>query len=213
MEYQPLKYIYLPTHMPEAHTLLLLHAAGGDECSLLPLANEFGQRLNVLSVRGNVLEGDMYRFYRSMGMGMFDEKDLEFRTHELVYFLKNLSNKEAFDVEKIIALGYSNGANIAGGILMLYPDFLSGAILLRPMQTMLEKLDFKSSRQQPVFFSSGEEDSTVDSQATDRYGQLLTVNGFLVSRLNLQVGYQLTGHDIKLAVKWYQSRFDRVFKI
>lgn len=140
-------------------------------------------------------------------MGIFDEQDLQFRTHELVHFLRELGTKEGLEVEKIIALGYSNGANIAGGILMLYPQLLAGAILLRPMQPLAEKHDFKTTRQQPVFFSNGKQDPTVDPKETDRYSQLLTTNGFQVSRHDLPAGHQLTGQDITLAVQWYQTNF------
>ncbi len=207
MNYQPLRYIYQPSPKAGSPTLLLLHGTGGDERDLLPLANRFGKALNVLSVRGNVLEGGMPRFFRRLAMGVFDEQDVQYRTHELVHFLRELAPKEGFEVEKIIALGYSNGANIAGGILVLYPELLSGAILLRPMQPLSDKKEFPTTRQQPVFFSSGKLDPTVDPKATDRYSQSLTANGFKVSRHNLETGHQLTQQDLNLAVEWYQSNF------
>src|SRR6476620_276752 len=134
MDFQPLKYIYQPSEKNGAYTLLLLHGTGGDEHDLVPLAKHFGTDMNVLSLRGNVSEHGMPRFFKRLGMGIFDEKDLEFRTHEMAAFIRQLSEKEGFDLNKIIALGYSNGANIAGSLLLLYPGFLSGAILYRPMQ-------------------------------------------------------------------------------
>jgi predicted esterase len=174
---------------------------------LLPLAARFGPDLNVLSVRGNVLEGGMPRFFRRLGMGIFDEQDVQFRTHELVHFLNELAVKEGFDVTKVVALGYSNGANIAGGILLLYPEWLAGAVLLRPMQPLAQPHDFKTTRQQPVFFSSGKQDPTVNPAATDRYSQLLATSGFQVSRHDLDAGHNLTQQDLTLAVQWYQSHF------
>src|SRR3978361_2362460 len=132
MNYKELKYIYKPSNMEGANTLLLLHGTGGDENDLLPLAQNFGSDFNVLSLRGNVSEGGMPRFFKRLGMGIFDEKDLEFRTHEMVIFIKELAIKENFDVNKIITLGYSNGANIAAGALVLCPDFFVGVILYWP---------------------------------------------------------------------------------
>lgn len=207
MNYQPLSYIYQPSSQPGGRTLLLLHGTGGDERDLLPLASHFGNSLNILSVRGNVSEGGMPRFFKRLGMGIFDEQDVQHRTHELVHFLREVASKEGFDVQKIVALGYSNGANIAGGILMLYPELLSGAILLRPMQPLAQKSDFPTTRQQPVFFSSGKFDPTVDPAATERYTQLLAANGFRVNRHDLATGHQLTGEDVSLAVHWYQANF------
>src|ERR1700748_1507759 len=121
MDYQ---YIYQPVGNPAAYTLLLLHGTGGDETDLIPLAREFGQGFNVLSLRGNVSEGGMPRFFRRLGMGVFDEKDLTLRTHELVALVQALALKEHFDPSKVIALGYSNGANIAGSALLMYPGWL-----------------------------------------------------------------------------------------
>src|SRR4028119_1116149 len=160
MNYKPLTYIYRKAAKGGTQTLLLLHGTGGDEQDLLPIADLFGQSVNVLSVRGNVLEGGMPRFFKRLSMGVFDEQDLQFRTEELVHFINELAVKEEFDKNQIVALGYSNGANIAGGILMLYPELLAGAILLRPMQPLKQKKEFATKRQQPVFFSSGKYDQT-----------------------------------------------------
>jgi predicted esterase len=209
MNYQPLKYIYQPAPLSGAPTLLLLHGTGGDERDLLPLAKNYGPDLNLLSVRGNVLESGMPRFFKRLGMGIFDEQDLQFRTHELVHFLREVAPKEGFDPAQIWALGYSNGANIAGGILMLYPDFLAGAILLRPMQPLAAYSEFRTSRKQPVFVSSGKHDPTVDPIATDRYSQLLEANGFRVSRHNLEASHQLTQQDLNLSLQWFESQLAR----
>jgi phospholipase/carboxylesterase len=209
MNYQPLKYIYQPAPIANAPTLLLLHGTGGDERDLLPLASRFGKTLNVLSVRGNVLEGGMPRFFRRLGMGVFDEQDVAYRTHELVHFLQEMAAREGFDANQLVALGYSNGANIAGSVLMLYPELLAGAILLRPMQPLADKEEFKTTRQQPVFLSSGKYDTTVDPVATDKYSQLLARNGFQVSRHDLEAGHQLTQQDVNLAVAWYEANFAR----
>lgn len=206
MDYQPLKYLYQPADRPDLPTLLLLHGTGGDERDLLPLAKNFGPDLNRLSVRGNVLEAGMPRFFKRLGMGVFDEQDLRFRTHELVYFLRELAPREGFDVEQIWALGYSNGANIAGGVLMLYPEFLAGAMLLRPMQPLADEPVFPTRRKQAVFFSAGKHDPTVDPTATNRYSKLLESNGFRVSRHDLEAGHPLTQQDVRLSVQWYQSQ-------
>ncbi len=206
--YKPLHYIYQPAAAPAAATLLLLHGTGGDEQDLLPLAARFGPGVNVLSVRGNVQEGGMPRFFRRLGMGVFDEDDVRFRTHELVEFLRNASQKEAFDLAQLVAVGYSNGANIAGSVLMLYPELLAGAVLWRPMQPLTREVPgFATTRRQPVLFSPGTHDPTVQPAATQAYAALLTAAGFALTRADTAAGHNLTQADVDNATGWFQKHF------
>jgi len=205
MDFQPLEYIYLPSGKPGSATLLLLHGTGGDERDLLPLAKYFGDGLNVLSVRGNVLENGMPRFFKRLGMGVFDENDLEFRTEELAVFLEKISGEKGFDTSRIIALGYSNGANIAGALLNLYPDLLSGAILFRPMLPFQKKGFSESQRQTPVFLSSGKNDPTVPASDTEKYIGLLKDAGFKATHHDLDTGHNLAQQDLDLAAQWFQD--------
>ncbi|MDX5474566.1 MAG: carboxylesterase, partial [Bacillaceae bacterium] len=115
------------------NTLLLLHGTGGTEQDLLPLANMIDGKANILSVRGNVLENGMPRFFRRLSEGIFDEEDLLFRTKELNEFLKEASSHYGFNRNNVIAVGYSNGANIAGSLLFHYENSLKAAILYHPM--------------------------------------------------------------------------------
>ncbi|MEC5144491.1 alpha/beta hydrolase [Chitinophaga sp. 212800010-3] len=210
MDFKPLQYIYQPVGNVNAYTLLLLHGTGGNERDLLPLAGTLGQGFNVLSLRGNVQEHGMPRFFRRLGMGVFDEEDVHFRTHEMVHFLKKLSANEGFDISQLLAVGYSNGANIAGAMLMLYPELLAGAALFRPMQPLsgLEN-GFETQRQQPVFMSSGTLDGTVDPAATTAYAALLSANGFNVSTHEIATGHNLVQQDIILAAQWIQQYFSK----
>lgn len=207
MEFQPLKYIYQASGNAAANTLLLLHGTGGDEQDLLPVASHFGKDLNVLSLRGNVSEHGMPRFFKRIGMGVFDEKDLAFRTHELIAFIKQLAEKEGFDAGKIIALGYSNGANIAGSALMLYPDFFAGTILFRPMQPFKNPDTFKSLQHKPVFTSNGSMDPTINPQDTKKYIGLLQQAGYDVTHHDLATGHNLGNNDLNLAIEWYHKNF------
>jgi phospholipase/carboxylesterase len=209
MTYQPLHYIYRPaTEAPTGRTLLLLHGTGGDERDLLPLAARFGPGLNVLSLRGNVLEGGMPRFFRRLGMGVFDEDDVRFRTHELAAFLEQISREKGFDLSQVVAAGYSNGANIAGALLLLYPELLAGAVLWRPMQPLTRKVpQVPTTRRQPVFFNPGSRDPTVEPAATERYAALLSQAGFDLARLDAPTGHSLTPADVDAAAAWFQQHF------
>jgi len=208
MDFKALKYIYQPAKNAGANTLLLLHGTGGDEQDLLPISKEFGNDFNILSLRGNVSENGMPRFFKRLGMGIFDEQDLTFRTHEMVDFIKGLAEKESFDSTKIIALGYSNGANIAGSTLVLYPDFLAGAILYRPMQPFKEiGSELINSKNTPVFMSNGVMDPTINQTDTASFVAILTKAGFNVANHSLSAGHALTREDLRLSVDWYQQHF------
>jgi phospholipase/carboxylesterase len=209
MDFQPLKYKFVKaTQSPEtAPTLLLLHGTGGDENDLLPLGQQFGPAVHLLGVRGNVLENGMPRFFRRLAMGVFDEKDVHFRTHELAHFLHELAPQLGFNPDAMIALGYSNGANLAGAMLMLYPEFLRGAILFRPMQPFTPEASFATSSLVPVLMTSGAMDGTVDQTATQAYQELLAANNFAVTHQVLPTGHQLTREDVTLALAWFKTHF------
>jgi phospholipase/carboxylesterase/glyoxalase family protein len=114
-------------------TLLLLHGTGGDETDLIPLGDELASGVNLLSPRGKVLEHGMPRFFRRLAEGVFDEEDLKLRTGELADFIEEASGRYGFDPGNIFAVGFSNGANIAGSLLLSNPGLLRGAVLFRPM--------------------------------------------------------------------------------
>ena len=174
---------------------------------LIPLAKKFGDTVNLLSVRGNVTESDMPRFFRRLEMGVFDEKDLEFRTRELIHFLKETALTEKFDIHKLIALGYSNGANIAASTLALFPDFLAGAILLRPMRPYKQLEIHKIPNQTNVFIASGKFDPLFSSEKSKAYADFLKHAGNTVDYNLLETGHNLTNEDITLAVDWYKRVF------
>jgi phospholipase/carboxylesterase len=209
MNYQPLHYLYQPaTEASTGLTLLLLHGTGGDERDLLPLAQGFGPGVNVLSVRGNVSENGMPRFFRRLAMGVFDEADVAFRTHELAAFLQQVSRTEGFDPQQLVAVGYSNGANIAGALLLLYPDLLARAVLWRPMQPLTKEVPTQPShRAAPVLFMPGAQDPTVNPADTASYAALLTKRGFRLTQETVPAGHNLTQRDIDVAAAWLRNNF------
>lgn len=207
MKFEPLKYIYQSSGNAAAYTLLLLHGTGGNEKDLIPLAKDFGNRFNILSLRGNVSEHGMPRFFKRLGMGVFDEKDLDFRTDEMVSFIESIADKEGFNITKLIALGYSNGANIAGSTLIKHPEFLAGAILYRPMQPFKEVKSIGTDISVPVFFSSGRLDPTINPNETTEYLDKLKELGFTVEHHDLLTGHNLTQNDIELTTEWLNVNF------
>src|SRR3984957_18017783 len=121
---------------PSRPPLLLLHGTGGDETDLIPLGRAIAPGAALLSPRGNVLEGDMPRFFRRFREGLFDEDDVRRRAGQLANFVSEA--RRAYGVAQPLALGYSNGANIAAAVLLLHPKALAGAILLRAMAPLAD---------------------------------------------------------------------------
>jgi phospholipase/carboxylesterase len=186
-------------------TLLLLHGTGGNEEDLIPLAYELDQRAAILSPRGKVLEnGVAPRFFRRLAEGVFDIEDLKFRTNELAEFVKDASKAYDFSLQRIIAIGYSNGANIATSILLLRPEILSAAILFRAMVPLVPDI-LPDLTNKHIFMSSGLYDPIIPKQEAERLFGLFKKAGAKVS-LNWQdSGHELTMEEVQKAKEWLHS--------
>ncbi|MGY3715869.1 alpha/beta hydrolase [Sutcliffiella cohnii] len=185
-------------------TLLMLHGTGGNELDLLPLAGMIDDEASVLSVRGNVLENGMPRFFRRLAEGVFDEEDLVFRTKELNDFLNEAAEKYNFQRDNVIAIGYSNGANIAASLLFHYKNALKGAILHHPMvpRKGIELPDLTGT---PVFIAAGTNDPICSPMESAELQKLLDDAGANVELHWENRGHQLTQEEVQAAAKWYQK--------
>ena len=185
----------------DARSLLLLHGTGGDENDLVPLGHMVAPGASILSVRGKILENGMPRFFRRFGEGIFDEDDLQRRANELADFVEEA--RAHYGIASPIALGYSNGANIAAAVLLLQPAALAGAILLRAMaplsQTRPVDLTGKA-----VLIASGMNDPIISSQSAARLASALQQYGANVEHRTLPVGHELSQADVALARAWFQ---------
>jgi predicted esterase len=179
-----------PAKEPGAPTLILLHGTGGDENDLLPLGRMLDERAALLSPRGKVLENGMPRFFRRLSMGVFDEEDLVNRTHELASFVEEAASEYGLDPKRLFAVGFSNGANIAASLLLLHPDLLAGAVLLRAMTPFeLETLPDLSGT--PVYLAAGRSDQMIPPESTEHLAELLRGAGAEVT-----LDWQPGGHGI-----------------
>jgi predicted esterase len=182
-------------------TLLLLHGTGANEDQLVGLGRELASDANLLSPRGKVLENGMPRFFRRLALGVFDVEDLIARTHELADFVAEAADAYGLDRGQIHALGYSNGANIAASMLLLRPDVLRGAALLKPM------IPFQPDEEphlvgKPVFIAAGRRDELVPADDTEKLVALLERTGADVTAHWSDAGHQLTDDEIHAAQAW-----------
>lgn len=203
-----MKHIYQKGKDPQKGTLLLLHGTGGNEYDLLSLAERIDRDASILSVRGNILENGMPRFFRRLAEGIFDEEDLVFRTKELYEFINEAAVKYELDRDNIIAVGYSNGANMAASLLFHYQDALKGAILHHPMVPRrgvnLPDLSGKS-----VFISAGVHDPLCSLQESEELKSLLEIAKAKVHIHWENGGHQLTFQEVSAAGEWYRNNYNQ----
>jgi phospholipase/carboxylesterase len=199
-----MKHIFNKGQDPTKPTLLLLHGTGGNELDLLPLAGKIDDEASVLSVRGNVLENGMPRFFRRLAEGIFDEEDLIFRTKELNEFLDEAAKKYGFDRENIIAIGYSNGANIAASLLFHYQNALTGAILHHPMVPR-KGIDLPDLSGKAVFIAAGTNDPICSPMESSELQALLVKANANVDLHWENRGHQLTAQEVEAAAHWYRK--------
>jgi predicted esterase len=185
-------------------TLLLLHGTGGNERDLIPLGRELDPNAALLRPRGKVLENGMPRFFRRLAEGVFDLEDLRYRTNELADFVAAAAQHYGFARDNIIAVGYSNGANIAASILLLRPEILRGAVLFRAMVPLVpENLPDLSSRR--VWIGAGSEDPIIPTSETQRLVELLRRAGADVTIRFFTAGHGLTNSELETASRWLKD--------
>src|SRR6266481_4806672 len=153
-------------------TLLLLHGTGGNERDLIALGRELDPNAALLSPRGKVLENGMPRFFRRLAEGVFDLEDLKYRTNELADFVTAAAQHYEFATDQLVAVGYSNGANIAASMLLLRPETLSAAILFRAMVPLVPETQPNLSAVR-VWIGAGDHDPIVPPSDTKRLAELL----------------------------------------
>jgi phospholipase/carboxylesterase len=186
---------------PGAVPLLLLHGTGGDENDLLRLGHQVAPGAPLISPRGRVLENGMPRFFRRLAEGVFDLPDLKYRAEELAQFIQEARLR--YDLGKVapVALGLSNGANIAAAVLLLHPGSLSGAILLRPMVPLVpdQLPDLRSVR---ALIAAGLQDPVAPPAQSRALADLLATAGAEVSVQWSNAGHRLVQEDLDAAQRW-----------
>lgn len=188
-----------PATAPGKRPILLLHGTGGNEDDMLPLGDMIASGSTLLSPRGKVLESGMPRFFRRLAEGVFDEEDVRRRAHELADFIA--AARESYNLAAPVAVGFSNGANIAAAVLLLRPEALAGAVLLRAMVPLQEPPAANLSGKS-VLIVSGASDLIVPADNAKRLASLLKDAGATVQHQILPTGHGLSQTDVALAKTW-----------
>jgi predicted esterase len=185
-------------------TLLVLHGTGGDESDLIPLARRLAPHDNLLSPRGQVLEDGMPRFFRRLDIGVFDEEDLTRRAADLGRFVRAAAGRYGFDPSRVRALGYSNGANTAAALLLLDPDLLSGAALLRAVLPLVPPRP-PDLAGKPVLIAAGRRDPYGPVERVEALQARLQEAGADVDLRWSDRGHELAPGEIDQAAAWLEA--------
>jgi predicted esterase len=192
---------FVPGGTANSPVLLLLHGTGGDENDLIPLGRELLPGAALLSLRGKVLENGMPRFFRRLAEGVFDLQDLEKRTEELGRFIEGARREYALKENKLVAVGYSNGANIAASLILREPQHLSGAVLFRAMVPFTPE-SIPDLRGMPIFLGAGKGDPIVPAANSRRLASIFEAGGAEVSFHWHTGGHELGQDDLDAARVW-----------
>ena len=186
-----------------APAIVALHGTGGDENDLVPLARAIDPDAAILSPRGRVLENGMPRFFRRLAEGVFDLDDLRTQTAALARFIEDAAARHRLVPSGIVALGYSNGANIAASILLSHPHVLAGAVLLRPM-VPFEPAHLPELSNKPILISAGRRDPIIQPALAERLAQLLEQSGARVTTLWQPGGHALAPGELEQVADWWK---------
>jgi phospholipase/carboxylesterase/glyoxalase family protein len=197
---------FVPASDPNSTTTLLaLHGTGGDESDLVALAQTLAPGAAILSPRGKVLENGMPRFFRRLREGVFDEKDVIFRASELAEFVTVGAAKYHFDPAGVVAMGYSNGANIAAAVILLHPGVIPRSVLFRPM-VPIQPDPPPDLSEAAVFIGAGRLDPIVPQAQTEALAALLRECGAQVSLHWTDAGHGLTAEELQVAKGWLSPK-------
>ncbi|MBV8570648.1 MAG: alpha/beta hydrolase [Acidobacteriaceae bacterium] len=193
-----------PAANPAAPPILLLHGTGGDESDLIPIGRMIAPESALLSPRGKVLEEGMARFFRRLSEGVFDQADLEFRTAELERFIERAAAAYNIDKLRLLALGFSNGANIAASLLLRSPHALAGGILIRGMLPF-QPAQLPDLHGRHILLLNGDHDPIVPRTQPQQLAALFRTGGAQVTLEWQPAGHALTQRDIAVAAAWLRT--------
>lgn len=194
-------HVFRPSESGDPVTLLMLHGTGGNEESLLPFAQSLRQSAAVLSPRGAVLENGLPRFFKRFAEGVFDEEDMKLQTAKLHRFIDSAAAAYGFDRNKVVAVGYSNGANIAASLILRNAQSLHGAVLFRATLPF-EPANPPEGEGVRVLICAGEEDPFAPRAKVERLTEVLEAGGVEVKVRWQHGGHELTSPEIEEAANW-----------
>ncbi|GEL67274.1 alpha/beta hydrolase [Marinilactibacillus psychrotolerans] len=197
-------HVYNEPLMGNTTVFLLLHGTGGDEHDMIQLAKMIDPQAGILSLRGNINENGMNRFFERKAMGILDEVSLKKETDKLFEFLNAAAAHYGFKTKQLVVLGYSNGANIASSLLFHYNDVLYQGMLLHPM-VPTRNTELPDLSNQRLFIGAGENDPLCLPEETKELEQIFIEAGASITTYWGKDGHNLSKSEIDAAAIWYEN--------
>ena len=186
---------------PTAPALLLLHGTGGDENTLLPLGSAIAPGAALLSPRGKILDHGMSSYFRRLPKGVIDQQDLDLRTSELLHFVTTACRTYSLQKQRLVVVGFTNGAVLAASLLLCYPEAAAGAILIRGMAPFLPE-PMPDLHRKPVLLLCGLDDPIVQTDEAEELANILrSANAGLTMHWE-EAGNTLAQGDVLMAFDW-----------
>lgn len=184
---------------PDGSVLVLLHGTGGNEADLMPLGHRINPRATLLGVRGRSTEEGIFRWFRRLGEGGFDQGDIRSEAEAFEAFVSGAVSGYGLDVTSLAFLGYSNGANFLGAIIRLHPGVVRRAVLFRATDVLEDgpEVSFPDAH---VLIVSGVGDPF--GQGAGRLEPALSATGASVTVEVVEAGHELSAQDEAVARDW-----------
>lgn len=182
--------------------IITLHGTGGDENDILPIGERIDEEASILSIRGNINENGMNRFFKRFGIGSYDLVNYVEEVNNLKEAITKYSNEYNFDLDLVTVVGFSNGANIALGLLQEYPKFINNYVLLSPDYINKDK-GFLDSKNLNIYISTAKNDPYVNNDNMDKMISLLESSNANVTTYYGN-GHQITYQVLEDIDTWYQ---------
>jgi phospholipase/carboxylesterase len=189
--------------------MILFHGTGGDENSLISIAENLDNESSILALRGNINENGLNRFFKRLGVGVLDFDNLKSETDNLNTFLNDFFVKNNLENAFVTLLGYSNGANMIGSLLLNKPNLLvHAAILLRPMLMVKDPRNINLNNL-PVYISSGKFDQLVKINELSELSELFTNSNAQIKLKIYNHGHELSYEELADIKLWYEGLGDK----
>jgi phospholipase/carboxylesterase len=186
---------------PDGTVLVLLHGTGGNEADLMPKARRMAPRATLLGVRGRATEEGANRWFRRLDAATFDQADIRSESEAFAAFVEGAVAGYGLDPDRLVFLGYSNGANFLASVMQLQPGLVRRAVLLRGLQALDDPPPADLSGTS-LLLLDGRDDPFAG--AASALADLLLALGAQVQRREIPAGHELTAADVAEAAQWIE---------
>ena len=194
-----------PEH-PDGTTLILLHGTGGNEADLMPIARRMAPHATLLGVRGRATEEGRNRWFRRVDARTFDQSDLHSEADAFAAFVEAAVAGYGLDPDRLVFLGYSNGASLLAATIQSHSGVVQRAILLRAFQAS-ETQGAGDLSGTHILMLDGRDDGRV--RRPSALAEDLRARGAAVEGRTLSAGHEPSAADVAEAAQWLAQNLPR----